>query len=63
MVGLALLVVVAALIALAAAPAAEAGMHVGAMVCFEAIALNCIGTCLDTMLSPPDLCPKVTLPI
>jgi hypothetical protein len=49
--------------ALAVAPAAEAGMHVGAQVCFEAIPLSCVGACVDTFLSPPDLCPTVLLPL
>lgn len=48
---------------LALAPAAEAGMHVGAHVCFEAIPISCVGFCQDTPLSPPDLCPTVRLPI
>jgi hypothetical protein len=49
--------------ATAAVPTAEAGTDLGAQVCFEAIAIDCLGACVDTVLSPPDLCPKVTLPL
>ncbi|HEV8359207.1 MAG TPA: hypothetical protein VGR28_02005 [Candidatus Thermoplasmatota archaeon] len=58
------LVLGVALLALAAGSApAEAGMRVGAEVCFQAIALQCIDACVETPLSPPDFCPEVTLPI
>jgi hypothetical protein len=58
-----LLVLVGGLLLLGATGAADAGMRVGATVCPQAIAISCVGGCVETILSPPDLCPTVHVPI
>ena len=63
------LLLAALLVAVAAAPAADAHVDAGVIVCFEAIPASCIGECVEAnpyvspLLEHVHACAVVTLPL